>query len=154
MSAPLVPLMLVWIVALLLGERLPLGWLTWLGVTALSLVIGLVVISRQAARANRALPLLFHPPVYGTLVALAFTLGAARGSAHRPVLTATDLAAYNDAGRVTVLGTLARYPEARGRFTRYEVAARELVLAGSGTRLTVKGRLLVTLPPYPAYQYG
>ncbi len=154
MSAPLVPLVLLWIIALLLGERQPLSWLTWLGLAALSLVIGLVVIRRQDARANRDLPLLFHPPVYGTLLALAFTLGAARGAAHRPAFTATDLAIYNDTGRVTVLGTVARYPEPRGRFTLYEVAARELVLAGSGTRLTVKGRLLVNLPPYPTYQYG
>lgn len=153
MSAPLVPLVLIWIVGLLLGERLLLGWAGWLGAAALSLVVG-VVAARRPTTVPTSTPLAFRPAAYGTLLALALTVGAARGAANRPTFDATDLATYNDgAGRVTLLGTVVRYPEARGRFTRYEIAARELLVEGGAVQ-TVQGRVLVNLPPYPAFQYG
>lgn len=156
MAAPLVPLVLVWIGGLLLGEWLTLGWAWWAALALASPLLGVGAAHRLPAGTGTRpiLPAVYQPPVYGTLLVLAVALGAARGAAHRSHFGAADLATYNDVGRVTVLGTVARYPEARGRTTRYEVTARELVVQASGAHHLVHGRLLVNLAPYPAYAYG
>lgn len=150
MTAPLVPLVVAWLVGLLLGEWLTLGWEFWGLGAALALGIGLGVARRVAGRGA----LVSQPPLYGTLLVLALLLGTARGAAHRPTFGTHDLAHYNDLGRVTLWGTVVRYPEARGATTRYEVEAAALRVDGESNRRPVAGRLLVTLPPYPAFQYG
>src|SRR5262245_41934049 len=103
MAAPLVPLVLAWMVGLLVGERLPLGWQAWLlwGAVAASVGWG------AAGRRSPGTALRYASPVYVTLLALALLAGAARGAAHRPHFDATDLATYNDLGEVTVWGTVA-----------------------------------------------
>ncbi|MBA3531088.1 MAG: DNA internalization-related competence protein ComEC/Rec2 [Ardenticatenales bacterium] len=149
MAAPLVPLVLLWLVGLCFGERLPLeGW-HWLALAALAPLIVLGTSRRSPPHAG----LLFSPSLYTTLLALALTLGAARGAAHRPDFAPSDLATYNDLGMVTVRGTVVRYPEARGSYTRYEVESSTIEVE-EGVPATVTGRFLVNLPPYPPYQYG
>lgn len=150
MVAPLVPLVVAWLVGLLLGEGLTVGWTLWGISAALVGGLGLGVARRSPVRGA----LVQHPPLYGTLLLLALLLGAARGAAQRPAFGEQDLAHYNDLGRVTLWGTIARYPEARGATTRYEVEAEALQVEGANERRAVTGRLLVTLPPYPAFQYG
>ncbi len=150
MSAPLVPLVLTWIAGLLLSERLALGWPHWLALSAIGLAIGIGLARRSPAQGA----LLAHPPIYGTLLLLALTLGGARGAAHQPRFDQGDLASYNDAGRATIRGTVVKYPEARGATTRYEIAAEAFQQEAGGAWLPVTGRFLVNLAPYPAYQYG
>ena len=154
MSAPLVLLVLLWVIGLLIGERLPIPWQVWLLWSAVALSIGWWVGRNWPSKGVLA----YHPPVYGTLLVLALLWGAGRAAAARPHFDSTDLATYNDLGWVTVRGIVARYPEARGEITRYEIAAQEIEIEIEEQeirqKVKVKGRFLVNLKPYPAYQYG
>ncbi|MGH2541606.1 MAG: ComEC/Rec2 family competence protein, partial [Ardenticatenaceae bacterium] len=150
MAAPLVPILLAWMIGLLSGEWLPLRWPPWLALSTIALIIGAAVARRHPAKG----PLLFHPPVYGTLLTLALLLGAARSAAHRHSFDHTDLATYNDLGRASIRGIVVKYPEVRDGYTRYEIAAREIALEQAEAWQPVEGRFLVNLPHYPAYGYG
>ncbi|MGB0387331.1 MAG: DNA internalization-related competence protein ComEC/Rec2 [Ardenticatenaceae bacterium] len=151
MSAPLVPLVLLWMFGLFVGERLPVPWQVWLLWCPVVLVFGWWGVRLRPLERG---VLAYHAPVYGTLLALACLLGAGRGAAARPDFDLSDLASYNDLGWVTVRGTVARYPEAKGEITRYEITAHEIEIEEKGVHERVKGRFLVNLNPYPAYQYG
>lgn len=152
MSAPLVPIVLVWIIGLLLGESFPKEWVIWLSWSLVAFSIGWSLVDYHS------LPgvLLYQPRVYGILLALALFFGAGRASAAQPEFDTTDLATYNDGGRVTIRGTVERYPEVRGIYTRYQIQAKqiELEIEGQPIRKAVAGRFLVNLNLYPAYQYG
>lgn len=150
MSAPLVLLVLFWIVGLLVGERLSLPWSVWFLWSVVALGIGWVVGQRWPAKGVLA----YHWPVYGTLLVLVFLLGASRAAFAQPDFDQVDLATYNDLGWVSIKGVITRYPEVRGEITRYEIMAEEIEIQEQGLRQTVEGRFLVNLKPYPAYQYG
>ncbi len=150
MSAPLVPIVLAWILGLLLGEASPLSGVPWLGASGIALAAGTAWARRFPAQGA----LLPHPPVYATLLAVALALGGARGALHQPRLDSASLATYNDLGRTALQGTVIRYPERRGRTTRYEMVAHALQQPDGQGWQPARGRLLVTLPPYPAFQYG
>ncbi len=150
MSAPLVLLALFWIIGLLIGERLPLPSTVWLLWSIVALGIGSVVRHRWPAKGVLA----YHWPVYGTLLIMAFLLGASRAAFAQPDFDQVDLATYNDLGWTTIRGVVTRYPEVRGEITRYEIVAEELEIEELGIQQKVQGRFLVNLKPYPAYQYG
>ncbi|MDQ4075733.1 MAG: DNA internalization-related competence protein ComEC/Rec2 [Chloroflexota bacterium] len=150
MAAPLVPLVFLWIAGLLIGAYMPLTWVQWLKLGGIALILGIPFARHSPTESSP----LFHPPIFGTLLALALTLGSARSAAHRPHFDHIDLATYNDLGRATVQGTIVKYPETRGTYTRYEVVASRLWDAKSSSWKRVEGHFLVTLAPHPAYEYG
>jgi competence protein ComEC len=86
------------------------------------------------------------------LLALALTLGALRYSAALPTLGPTNVATMADQGELALTGMVAEAP-------RHSADSQRLVLAVAtvqrhGQPRPAEGRLLVVLPPYPAYHYG
>ncbi|MCB0078343.1 MAG: DNA internalization-related competence protein ComEC/Rec2 [Anaerolineales bacterium] len=147
MRAPLLPLALLWIAGLLLGERAALAAWPWLAAAGVVLLC--------AGYAQRGWPTVTatRTPLYVGLLAVALLLGGARGAAHRPQIDERALSFYNESGDVALRATIVRYPERRGAYTRYELTAHALQ-TDDGPWQPVRGRFLVNLSPYPAYQYG
>ena len=63
-----------------------------------------------------------------------------------------SISCYNQAGWITLEGTVSGYPDAHDTWTHYRVDAEVLDLEGESHQ--VHGRVLVHAPRYPEYQYG
>lgn len=87
--------------------------------------------------------------VVGVCVML-FVAGAYR---HGQALdTVSELAAFNERGKVMIRGIISKEPDVRIRSTQLTVSVREIIAGGE--RLAVSGNILVATARYPEYQYG
>ncbi len=150
MATPFIPCALVWLVGLWAGNHLSVAWWLW----AVLLLVPVFGIGRWLRRHPTRYLFFHHPPIVGLVLTLFLLGGMARGAAARPVKDAHTLSYYNDHENVTLLGTIDRYPERRSTYTQYILSVDALRLSDDTTVRPVTGRLVVNLPPYPAYTYG
>jgi competence protein ComEC len=89
------------------------------------------------------------------LCALALLTGAARLLWATPHFGPDDLAYYNDAGNVRLVGVVADEPDVRDTYQNLRLRAESLtLLASGGEERLVKGLVLVRAPRYPERAYG
>lgn len=149
MTPPFVPLALAWLVGLWVAQWLALPFLVWL---LLLVVSGVVLIGWFWLHFPVPRPYIHQSPVMGLLIILFLVGGASRASFDFE--RQETLAHYHDSGMVSLIGTVDRYPEARGTHTSYVIAAEHIVLPDTTQPIPVNGLFIVNLPPYPDYTYG
>jgi len=129
------------------------GWLTGIALgSALWLPPALLVV---AGLAGLAILGLWRDQPTARRAALAYlflVLGAWRYQRAVPLFTERTLAFYNDRGTVLVQGVVCGYPDQRDRWTKLVICAQSVEV--EGRELAVKGRALVRVARYPAYEYG
>ena len=88
------------------------------------------------------------------VLALAAVLGALCYNFAQPRYDQTTLATYNDQLKsVVVEGLVVAEPDARDTYTNLRVEAGKLAITDEPTR-TVKGLMLVQVPPFTDFRYG
>lgn len=87
------------------------------------------------------------------ILALAAIFGALRGASAQPIFDADDVATYNDRGTVTIIGTVADYPDRRDQSVNLRVETESLAREDS-TSFAANGMVLVRAPRLPEYRYG
>ena len=136
----LVYLCLAWCLGLLCGHYVTtLPWLSW----ALGGVLALVGLY-HLLRSRRALPL---------AIAIALLLGLARYHLALPTLHPDALTALHDVGDVQIEGYISAEPSRRATYTQLEITVERAAREGEALALR-DGKLLLTMGPYPRYQYG
>ncbi len=148
---PLLLLSVAFIAGIWLGSALPLAWMVWAGLAALSFLLGLFERRIPLLPPHRKFPLPY-------LILLAALLGgAARYAASLPALTPSTLAYYNDLGPAQIQGLVVSPPERSGASIQFQLRAATIAPAnadGYALARPVNGRLLVTLPPGSDVRYG
>ncbi len=149
--SPLLLLSAAFLAGIWLGTILPLPWPLCAGLAALFFLLGLFEHRIPLFPLRRKFPLPY-------LIFLALLLaGAARYTAHQPVLSPATLAFYNDFSKARLEGLVVLPPERGGASLQVTLAAETIALAaadGYAPALPVSGRLLVTLPPGSDVRYG
>ena len=87
-----------------------------------------------------------------SVLALAALLGAGRYQLSQPAIDAGHLAHYNDSGWLTVQGHISAEPSVRDTYTQLQITAERL--DDGESRRDVRGKLVASIPHYPAYEYG
>lgn len=82
----------------------------------------------------------------------AFLLGGWRYLATRPAWDERNLAYYNDADTITLLGHVSGEPSGRATYVQLQVSARQV--EADGAWHAVRGKLVCDVPLYPEYEYG
>lgn len=134
----LIRLVIAWMLGLLLAHQVtsvPLG--VWLGV---------------AGGAGLSLRLLPARPRLWAVLLLLLALGAARYTAAATTLGPTSVAVLAEQGEVTLIGAVADDPRRNDDSQRLVFRVEAVALAGAVR--PAEGLVQVTLPPFPAYQYG
>jgi competence protein ComEC len=129
---------------------LPAAWLCWflsgLGLVC-ALLIGLLPRLPERLSDNR------KNVVLAALALTAFALGILRYRANLPEFTPTDLAYYNQLGRVSVIGVIAQDPDVRDTYTQVRLEVEQITLSSGGMSIPVEGLLLAYLPKSD-WRYG
>ena len=86
-------------------------------------------------------------PLLAVVFAIGLFAGALRFNFHEQAADSETLAALNGEGRVELRGIVASYPERFGPVTRFDMAAREVLVAGE--RRPVSGKVRVTARETP-----
>jgi competence protein ComEC len=136
----LLTITIAWTLGIILARQIGLAAPVW-GWLALAAVPGLLYAGRRGQSA----------PVAWLLVGL--LCGGWRYAAAQPTIGPHHLAHYNDQGRATVQGYISAEPVVRGRYTQVEVSAWQVETRQSH-EVAVRGRLIVNVPHYPAFEYG
>jgi competence protein ComEC len=93
-------------------------------------------------------------PRWVFVLAFAVTLGALRYNLAQPHFDQTTLATHNDQQKsVVVEGIAVGEPDTRDTYTNLRVEADRLIITNQPTR-TVRGWVLVIVPPFTDYRYG
>lgn len=87
-----------------------------------------------------------------TALLLAAFLGGWRYHLVQPRIDETNLAYYNDGGKVSVVGYISADPNVRDTYTQLEVSA--LRIEGRDVERPVRGKMIATVELYPRYEYG
>ncbi|MBN1179338.1 MAG: ComEC/Rec2 family competence protein [Anaerolineae bacterium] len=136
----LVFLAAAWLTGIALVEALAIPWQVLLLIALGGIVAALNW--RDSSRARLA-----------GACAVVLALGGGRFLLAQPRFDAHALAAYNDAGAVTVVGVVAEEPDVRESHVNLRVQAERLTLP-DGRELDVDGVVLVRAARYPAFDYG
>lgn len=159
MVPPLFWWVVAWCLGIALAAHLSLSFSTWCLLAAAPLPLVIWQWRARPAPTDALERITTPPPWYdrSILLGIALTacaLGAARHVAAQPDFTLASLATYNDGGdSVTVDAIVTGYPQQEGDRQRLRLRAESLVLPG-GSRRSVSGDAIVTLPRYPVYRYG
>ena len=141
MATPLIPFTLVWLIGIWIASRIAAPSIA-LGLAASAAVVG-AILWRRARR-----------PRWTFVLVLAATLGALRYNLAQPYFDQTSLATYNDQQKsVIVEGLVVGEPDTRDTYTNLRVEADKLIITDQPTR-TVKGLVLVQVPPFTDFRYG
>lgn len=159
MVPPLFWWVLAWCTGIALAPHIPLSSVTWYLVAAapLPVVIWKWRVRPQPADALERIttpPPWYDRPILLGIALTACALGAARYVTAQPDFTPASLATYNDGGdSVTMAAIVAGYPQQEGNRQRLRLRSESITLP-DGSRRSVSGDAMVTLPRYPTYRYG
>jgi competence protein ComEC len=134
----LISVSVAWVLGTLVGTRL--------GLPAWTMALALL-----------PLPLLFFRrrtrlTIASSICLLALLGGALRAHTNIAAPGPGDIRFYNDGPASTVTGVVATAPDVRDKTTHLTISVREID-AGAGP-VTVSGRVMAYVPPYPEFAYG
>lgn len=141
---PLIPCTLAWLIGIWLASRLAVPTVA-LGFAAVVAIVG-IILTWRAPR-----------PRWVFVLTLAAVLGAIRFNLAQPHFDQTTLATYNDqASTAVVEGIVVSEPDTRDTYTNLRVEADHLLISNldGGITRTVKGLVLVQVPPFTDFRYG
>ncbi|MDR3576731.1 MAG: ComEC/Rec2 family competence protein [Anaerolineaceae bacterium] len=154
---PLFWLSAAFLTGIVLAAWQPQHWPVWLGLGGFAILIGLL-----DSRLQKFLPFLTgwrkEIRLSSGFVLAALFIGAAWYQYRQPVLSPSDLAWYNDKGKVSLTGVVALPPQQANGAVRLRVDAADLTLldgaTSSGKAIPVHGSVLVNVASGSAWNYG
>jgi competence protein ComEC len=154
---PLFWLSAAFLTGIILAAWQPQHWPVWLGLSGLAILIGLF-----DRRLNQFFPFLAgwrnEIRLPSGFVLAALFAGAAWFQYKQPLLSPSDLAWYNNQGKVTLMGMVALPPEQANGAVRLRIDATNLTLLGGAAApaqsIPVHGAVLVNAALGSAWNYG
>jgi competence protein ComEC len=154
---PLFWLSAAYITGIILGAWQPQHWPVWLSLSGLAILIGIL-----DTRLQRFFPFLANwrkeIRIPSGVVLAALFAGAAWYQYRQPVLSPSDLAWYNDKGKVSLTGKVALPPDQANGIVRLRLDVTDLTLlegsTSTGNAIPVQGSVLANVAPGSAWSYG